>query len=66
VEFEACGYSYEVVCSNGKYTKAPVVCRGTDATDRFLHDLFKEETRIKDILNDIEPLIMSEEAEETN
>lgn len=56
---------HEVVCSNGKYTKPPVVCRGTDATDRFLQDSFKAEIRINDILNDIEPL-MSEEAEEKN
>lgn len=63
VEFEACGYSYQVVCTNDKYTKPPLVYRGTDATDKFLEDLFKEEAYITDILNDIEPLIMSEEAE---
>lgn len=63
VEFEACGYSYQVVCTNDKYTKPPVVYRGTDATDKFLEDLFKEGFYITDILNDIEPLIMSEEAE---
>ena len=25
VEFEACGFSFQVVCSNNKYTKNPVV-----------------------------------------
>ena len=63
VEFEACGYSYQVVCTNDKYTKPPVVYRGKNAVDGFLEDLLKEETYIRNILSEIEPLIMSEKAE---
>ena len=62
-EFEACGYSYQVVCTNDKYSKPPLVYRGRDAVDRFMEDLLKEEAQIREILNEIEPLIMSVEAE---
>lgn len=62
-KFEACGYAYQVVCTNDNYSKPPVLYRGENATEHFFDDMFKEEEYIKNILNDAEPLIMTEETE---
>ena len=62
-KFEACGYSYVVVCSNGKYTKSPVAYRGDNAVRHFLENVILEEEYIESKLQDSEPLIMSEETE---
>ena len=57
--FEPCGYAYQVVCSNDKYTKAPVVYRGENAAQHFLEAMMKEEVYIRERLADIEPLKMT-------
>ena len=54
VKFEACGYSYQVVCSNEKFTQSPVVYRGEDAADHFMKNLFREEAYVREILSQIE------------
>lgn len=62
-KFEACGYAYQVVCTNSNYTKPPVVYRGKNAVERFFGDMFKEEEYVNGIYGDIEPLIMTDETE---
>jgi len=62
-KFEACGYAYQVVCTNDNYTKPPVIYRGTNAVEHFFEDMFKEEEYIQNSYADVEPLIMIEETE---
>lgn len=62
-KFEAFGYSYIVVSSNSKYSKSPVVYRGDNAVQHFFENMIKEEEYIQSKLDQIEPLIMSEETE---
>lgn len=63
-KFEACGYSYVVVCSNDKYTKPAVVYRGDNAVQHFFEDIMDEEEYINKTLGEIEPLIMNEKTEQ--
>lgn len=62
-KFEACGFAYQVVCTNDNYTKAPVVYRGTAVADRFFAAMFNEEEYINSILENHEPLIMTADKE---
>ena len=62
-KFEACGYSYVIVCSNEKYSKPPIVYRGDDAVQHLFESIMNEENYIQSKLGEIEPLIMSEETE---
>lgn len=62
-KFEACGFAYQVICTNDNYTKAPVVYRGTAVADRFFAALFNEEEYINSILENHEPLIMTADKE---
>jgi len=55
-KFEACGYAYQVVCTNKNYTKPPVVYRGENATEHFFQNMFREEEYIQSIYEEIEPL----------
>lgn len=43
MKYEACGYGYQVVCTNDNYTKPSVVYRGDNIVDLFFYDMFKEE-----------------------
>lgn len=64
--FDPCGYAYQVVCTNSKYTKPPVVHRGQlgeNVVEHFLDSLLREEKYVKDILADDEPLLMTKETE---
>lgn len=62
-KFEACGFAYQVVCTNNNYTKKPVVYRGENVVEHFFESIFKEEEYIREILNDPEPLIMTADSE---
>jgi hypothetical protein len=62
-KFEACGYAYQVLCTNDNYSKPPVLYRGEKTAEHFFDDMFNEEEYIKNILNDAEHLIMTEETE---
>lgn len=62
-KFDACGYAYQVICTNNNYTKPPVVFRGDNAVEHFFESMFKEEEYIQSIYGDIEPLIMTDETE---
>ena len=46
-KFEACGYAYQVVCTNDNYSKPPVFDRGEKAAEHFFDDMFNEEEYIK-------------------
>lgn len=59
---DPCGYAYQVVCTNSKYTKPPVVHRGQtgeNVVEHFLDSLLREEEYIKGVLLDNEPLLMT-------
>ncbi|CAC5416577.1 unnamed protein product [Mytilus coruscus] len=62
-KFEACGYAYQVVCTNANYSKAPVIYRGKNVVEHFFESMFQEEDYIGNILADAEPLIMSTNTE---
>lgn len=64
--FDPCGYAYQVVCTNSKYTKPSVVHRGQtgeNVVEHFLESLLREEEYIKGVLSDNEPLLMTKETE---
>lgn len=64
--FNPCGYAYQVICTNSKYTKPPVVHRGQtgeNVVEHFLNSLLREEEYIKGVLSDNEPLRMTKETE---
>lgn len=63
VHYIACGYGYQVVSSDQRYTKPPVLYRGPDAARHLLERLYEEEQYIRDILDRIVPLNMTEEDE---
>ena len=58
-----CGYGYKVVCVDPKYSKPTTVYRGRDVSKRFIEDLMREESYIKNILSEIEPIQMTEQDE---
>jgi hypothetical protein len=62
-DYEICGYGYQVVCVDDRYTKPPVIYRGSDASKHFLESLLQEEEYIREILDHIEPLHMTNEDE---
>ncbi|XP_069102163.1 uncharacterized protein [Argopecten irradians] len=64
-QFEPCGFGYQVVCIDDKYTKPPVIYRGNDVTKTFLEYLLQEAEGIKEILSCVEPMIMRKEDEHT-
>jgi len=59
-----CGYGYQVVCTDDRYTQPPKIYRGENVLEHFLRSLLDENKRIKAILNDPEPLSMSAEDEQ--
>lgn len=61
--FDPCGYAYQVVCANDKYSKPPVVYRGINAATHFIDQIMEEEIYIKEKLSNPEPLIMNNETE---
>ena len=60
-KFEPCGFGYQVVCINDKYTKPPVVYRGPDVSKKFLENIVEEEKMIKEVLKHVEPMVMTED-----
>lgn len=62
-DYAICGYGYKIVCVDERYSKPPVVYRVCDASKHFVESLLGEETYIKEILDHIEPLEMSDEDE---
>ncbi|XP_021342706.1 uncharacterized protein LOC110443060 [Mizuhopecten yessoensis] len=64
-KFEPCGFGYQVVCMEDRYTKPPVIFRGSDVSKHFLECIIEEEKQIKDILHHPEPLIMTLQDEQS-
>ena len=60
-KYEACGYGYQVVSVDEEYTKEPVIYRGENASEHFLRSIMEEEEEIREILNQMEPLEMTDE-----
>jgi len=61
-----CGYGYKVVCiDDDRYTCTTKIYRGDNVSEHFLRNLLKENARIQAILNDIQPLKMSAENEQS-
>ena len=63
IGFEACGFGYQVVCMDERFTKSPKIYRGPNVTKTLLHSLLEEERCIRDHLKNIEPMRMSVEDE---
>ncbi|KAK3108933.1 hypothetical protein FSP39_019099 [Pinctada imbricata] len=61
VHYTPCGYGYQVVCVDERYTKDPVIYRGDDVSEHFLRSIMEEEEEIKEILRNVEPMELSEE-----
>ena len=62
-QMEVCGFGYKVVSVNPQYTKPSVIYRGQDASHKFIESLQKERLEIEKVLENIEPIQMSEEDE---
>ena len=63
LNYEACGFGYQVVSLDPRYTKPPIIYRGLDAAKHLLGNLFQEEEYKREILDNIEPLKMTQEDE---
>jgi hypothetical protein len=63
-EFEPCSFAYQVISTDARYTKKPVLYRGDDVVETFLNMILKEEEEIMKLLKRIEPMEASEEVEE--
>ncbi|KAK3107749.1 hypothetical protein FSP39_021357 [Pinctada imbricata] len=62
-EFVPCGFCYQVVCSDDRYSKPPVLYRGKDVVETFLNKLLQESDAIMNRLKHIEPMHESPEIE---
>jgi len=60
-KFEPCGFGYQVVCINDKYTKPPVIYRGSNVSRKFLENIIEEEKMIRQVLSHVEPMVLTEE-----
>ncbi|XP_053380071.1 uncharacterized protein LOC128548718, partial [Mercenaria mercenaria] len=58
-KLEVCGFAYKVVCADNRYTKPTVVYRGSDASQKFITSLLREQKEIENILSNIEPMIIT-------
>lgn len=65
INYKTSGFGYQVVCSDQRFTKQPVIYRGPEASKHLIEKLFEEEQYIKGILDRIEPLHMTPEDEDT-
>lgn len=62
-EFEPCSFAYQVISTDARYTKKPVLYRGEDVVETFLNMILKEEEEILKLLQTIEPMKVSEDIE---
>lgn len=60
MKYEACGYGYQVVCTNDNYTKPSVVYRGDNIVDFFFMICLKKRSTIMSSLQDPEELVTNE------
>ena len=59
-QHEACGFSYILVRSDGVASQ-PVVYRAENAVGTFLREIVNEETKIREILATLHPIVMTVE-----
>lgn len=62
-EFEPCSFAYQVISSDIRYTKKPVLYRGENVVETFLNMILKEEEEILKLLKRIEPMEISDAIE---
>ena len=62
-EFVPCGFCYQVVRSDDRYSKPPVLYRGKDVVETFSNKLLQESDAIMNRLKHIEPMHESPEIE---
>lgn len=62
-QFDPCGFAFQVVSTDKRYSKSPVIYRGDNVVETFLSALLKEEKAIMDILHQVEPMKISRETE---
>lgn len=61
-----CGYGYKIVCNDDdRYTSTTKIYRGDNVSEHFLRTVLKETERIQPALNDIQPLKMIAENEQS-
>ncbi len=53
---QPCGFAYNVVCIDSKYTRPTVTYRGPDASVKLLKCLLKERQKINSVLENIVPI----------
>ena len=63
LKYEACGYGYQVVSLDAKYTKTPKIYRGPNVSKHFLESMIAERDEIENILKTVQPLQMSNSEE---
>ncbi|XP_071153082.1 uncharacterized protein [Mytilus edulis] len=59
-QMEPYSFGYQRVSIDKRYDKPPVIYRGPDVVENFIRRLLEEEKEIRDILNRIEPMIITE------
>ena len=63
IEYVPCSFGYQVVCSDPTHSKPPVIYRGPNVVEKFIHSLFEEEEYIDGLMTISQPLHMTEEDE---
>ena len=62
-EYIPCSYGCQVVCVDPRFSKPPKIYRDSNASEKFLEALLREESYIKSILETKQPFNMSVEEE---
>lgn len=62
-QFDPCGFAFQVVSTDKRYSNSPVIYRGDNVVETFLSALLQEEKAIMDILHQVEPMKISRETE---
>jgi hypothetical protein len=62
-EFEPCSFAYQIISTDARYTKKPVLYRGENVVETFLNMILKEEEEIMKLLKKNEPMEVSERVE---
>lgn len=55
LKYETCGYGYQVVSLDAKYTKTPKIYRGQNVSKHFLESMIAERDEIENILKAVQP-----------
>ncbi|XP_033762615.1 uncharacterized protein LOC117344073 [Pecten maximus] len=64
-KFTPCSFGYVRASIDERYDKPPIIYRGSNVVETFINYLMEEEREIQHILEDIEPMVMTQEDQET-